>query len=108
MSVASMLNASATIKSKGTKTSDTMGGYSLATASTLATSDCRLRQMTADEARIYDRDSIRGMYRMYIEPVSGLTGSNWVVIGSSTYNVVGINNVDLADELMQVDMELVS
>lgn len=107
MSIRSNLNKEAYIKLKGTKSSDSMGGYTLGDDVTVDKVDCRISQLRGQEAEIYNRESNKKVYRVYMEPVDVLVGTNFLLIDNTEYEILDVNNIDGMDRLMQVDVEVV-
>lgn len=70
---------------------------------TYAKVQCRVRQLSGGERRLYGKDTSEVTHRMYCSPID-LTPADRVQIGDEIYDVARVNNPHRLHEFLQVDM----
>jgi len=104
--ITDFFNSTATIETP-THTKNNMGGAMRSWSVLIEEMPCRIRRLSADEQIVYGKPTVRRDHRLYAEATTTnkqMKSQHRITIGSRTFQIVDVNNVDTLDRHLEIDL----
>jgi len=107
MNIVSLLNNTVTIYTVAESVSTTTG-ENVKTETSIGTFKVRISPLSQSEQYYANKNNLGTTHRMYLSYSTAFDAGDRVIVGTSTFEIVGITNPSLWNKFLQVDLKNVS